>query len=276
MIKNPSKMSSRNWETNGYLKKNIRLLFSKLIDLQHRLIPIPIFLWKYIYRFKFSYDFFITRFYGQECFMSSYYDKKRINGNSRSNLDYWSSRESLYWHYWRFNDKNKSRLLDLYYSFPNLFKGRVLEIGFGIGRYYSFLRDLTSFDKYYGLEANYFCIKESENNFPEVSFINKSINQFDKNFIDENEIDSVYIFGGVLFYLSPKELDNFFLKVINCKNILILDEGADQDLKRKDNTIMFNFSDRIAKMWNKKVEEIVKFKIKKRGGIYSAILLRNN
>lgn len=66
-----------------------------------------------------------------------------------------------------------------------------------------------------------------------------------------------------------------FGKFLYCKNILILDEGADQDLYREDNTIMYDITPRIAKVWNKTPDQIVKLKIKKRGVIYSALLLSN-
>lgn len=159
-------MTVRNWKTQGYLKNIVRSFFASIIHFQHRNLTIPIFIWKFIYKYKFSYNFYLIRFYGQECFLADYSDRKRISCKSKANLDYWSSIRSLYWHYWRINDKNESRLLDLFYTFPNIFKGRVLEIGFGIGRYYSFLKKLNSFYEYFALEANYFCVKESSIIYP--------------------------------------------------------------------------------------------------------------
>ena len=61
----------------------------KIIYLQHKKLPMPLFLFDLLYRSKIG--ILIFGVYGWHCFESSYCARE-------NHLSYWMSKESLYWH----------------------------------------------------------------------------------------------------------------------------------------------------------------------------------
>ena len=247
-----------------------------LVVMQHRVLPIPLSAWRKFYSSRKVFNNNFLRYYGQLCFMSAYRSNKRLSGGGDSNSDYWLSRESLYWHYWKITDFNEGRMRDLIYSHKNVLEGNALELGFGLGKHYRFIKKYSSFTNYYATEINSYCVKESILEFPEVRFIENRIQGITRETVDKFRINTIFSFGGVLFYLTPAEIDVLFSSFKNVQNIVILDEGEDEDHFREDNTVMYDFSSRIASVWGKNRDQIIKTRILKDRGIYSMLVLSKN
>ena len=72
----------------------------KVIFFQHRVFPIPLFLYDYLFRFHITKVLF--NFYGHHIWLYKYGVRE---GN---HLGYWNSKDSLYWHFWCQTDINEN------------------------------------------------------------------------------------------------------------------------------------------------------------------------
>jgi trans-aconitate methyltransferase len=158
------------------------------------------------------------------------------------NLHYWLSRESLYWHFWRQTDTTPEPLQMLVERIPALSDPSLtaLELGFGIGKNRYFHPKLFPFRKYIGVEANPYCVDVARQRMPDVEVV-CALN----NAVGNIKADVLFVFGGVLMYQSPEEVDSLFRSLKDLKALVILGEGADSDWVREDQTIMYDFRSRL-------------------------------
>lgn len=217
----------------------------RLIAFQHKKLPVPLLVFDFIFRSKFSRKLF--NFYGTAVFQSPYL----LRG--KKNLDFWLSRDSLYWHFWRQTDTNDKILKEVLSLDPikECMGNKELiavEIGFGIGKNYAKNLKNNNFKKYIAIEPNvYLCGYakkkfESEKNF---EIVNTTISEF----IDQNlDFNILFCSGGVFMYADPNTVNRFFesLRGKNVKIIIILNEGTPgNDICREDGTVIYNFRKRL-------------------------------
>ena len=205
----------------------------KIFKLQHKYLPIPLKIFQFIYSFKLLSRVF--RFYGDACFELDYVDTVKENYD-----DYWLSKRSMYWHYLHFTD---TFLTDdfktVFYTFPSLFKNKkICDYGTGVGKIYN---QFSKILKMTMIEKNKYCCEFLKKKFKNYTIING-----DYKVIKELEIDTLIVTGGVLMYLSQVEIDEFFENIKNIKNLVIIDEGADNDtIRDNDPSIMYDFKKRL-------------------------------
>lgn len=228
------------------MKALIKQILLKLISCQHKLLPMPLGMFRFLYSFRFIKTNFA--FYGNGVFLSTY----SVPG--RDNLSYWLSQESLYWHFWRQTDVDTTELQEVL-AIPEV---RILladksltavELGFGVGKNYGTLLRRNRLKKYVAVEANrYLC------NFTAHKFRNECnlfiINQTIKDFVQGDfKFDILICAGGVLMYLDKETIDVLFdsLPRRGVQAVMILNEGtALDDIIRQDNTTMYNFRKRLS------------------------------
>ena len=231
----------------------VKNLVRRTIRAQHELMPISFRAFDWIYaspnrRKRFG-------FYGREVFLSGYNHYRITNGN----LDYWMSPESLYWHLWRQSEWNRGELSEII-SRPDLRglfdspTGTAVELGFGIGKNYFAIRDRIRVKCYIGVEPNASCVqyaarKAAKLNDDRLQLVNSEAIAFLER-PECQEFDLLLVFGGVLMYFSPDEIDRLFsaAKAKAVSSIVILNEGVSgskEDWYRPDNTVMYNFERRL-------------------------------
>lgn len=217
-----------------------------LIYTQHKTLPIPFFVFDYLFRLKVIRLLF--SFYIHHVFMSSY-DRRK------DNTSYWLSQESLYWYIYS-RDTSGITLLQEVISVPEiqeLLQNNslvVAELGFGIGRNYEYLRKITNFKQYIAVEQNPFACNLSRKKFkePNFSIINQSIQKFMETDI---RFDVLFVFGGVLMYLDETAIDAFFEKLPRkgVEKIVILTEGTTKDdIYLGDGAALYNFQKRLERV----------------------------
>jgi hypothetical protein len=194
-------------------------------------------------------------FYGREVFHSGYNSQRIASGN----LDYWMSPEALYWHLWRQTEWDRAELSQIMESddLKGVFdaaSNTAVELGFGIGKNYFAIRERIKLGKYIGVEPNPACVryaaaKASKLHDRRLQLVNASA----VDFLESSgcqDFDLLLVFGGVLMYLSPEELDRVFaaIKVKKVSKVVILNEGVPgsrKDWHRPDSTVMYNFEQRL-------------------------------
>ena len=256
--------------------KRFRNALTNLIRYQHRVLPLPLSVWKLIYRKKRFATVPIVRFYGQECFLADYLDTSRLDRGAQGNINYWLSKKSLYWHYWKAPYTDIGRIEDIGYTFPGIFSGNILELGFGIGRYFPEIMNFSSEMNYYALEPNKYCIEETKKAYPQIKCICSKANEIPDKFIENNNITKVFVFGGVLAFLSLEEMKDLFEEFKSCSLIIVLNEGGDEDIIREDNTIVHDIPSRVSEIWEKPVNKILKHKTKRINGIYDVLIFERD
>lgn len=223
--------------------KNITWL-EKSINFQHKNFPIPLAIYDYIYRFNITKVLF--NFYGYHVW------RVRYNTREGNHLNYWNSKESLYWHFWRQTDKNqdikeilKIPRINSFLQNDNLI---ACEFGFGIGKHYRQHWKRNNLKEYIAIDVNkYICdynkryYKENKN----LSIINSSAEEF----INSNHKFDILISSGEVFaYIEPKLVDYIFMKLKEkgVEVVIILNEGCmTQDIIWEDGTIEYNFKKRL-------------------------------
>lgn len=225
-----------NW-IDHFLYTNI--LIRKIIHFQHKILPMPLIIFDFIFRKKTGRLLF--NFYGRNVFGYSYLTRDKDNDK------YWLSRDSLYWHFWRQSDLNAKQLKEIL-SVVSLQSTNVVEVGFGLGRNYRLLHN--GVNSYTAVEPNkYLCeyvVKKigSDKNF-------KIINQSTEKFISHNpKFDVLVATNGVFMYVDKEIVDKFFssLKNMGVKIAIFLNEGsANKDVFREDGTVMYDFKSRLVK-----------------------------
>ena len=214
-------------------------LIEKIIHFQHKILPIPLNVFDFIFRTKTGRLLF--NFYGRNVFGYSYLSRNKDNDK------YWLSRDSLYWHFWRQSDLNNKQLKEIL-SIVSLQSTKVVEIGFGLGRNYRLLHN--GVNSYTAVEPNkYLCDYAAKKFSGDKNF--KIINQPIEKFLRNNhKFDVLVATNGVFMYVSKKIVDEFFLALPSAGVgiTIFLNEGsANGDVFRDDNTVMYDFKSRLIK-----------------------------
>ena len=214
----------------------IKHSIKNVISQQHRRWPMPLALFDRMFRSKLGKRL-LSR-YGQVCFQTAYHDFRMRDGN----LDYWMSRESLYWHFWRQTDTTPEPLRELRLRIPALNDPNLTaaELGFGIGKNRYLHPNLFPFRRYIGIEPNPHCVDVARRRLPEVELICA-----ESRSVEALEVDVLFVFGGVLMYQESADIDRMFRSFSRLKALVILDEGADTDWVREDRTTMYDFRSRL-------------------------------
>ena len=226
-----------------HFTKNITWL-ERGISFQHRHFPIPLTIYDYFYRLNITKVLF--NYYGYHVWRVKY---TKRNGN---HLDYWNSKESLYWHFWRQTDRNndikeilKIPQINAFLQNSNLIAA---EFGFGIGKHYRQHWSSNNLREYIAIDVNkYVCdynkkyYRRNEN----LTVINSSAEDFINS---EQKFDILISSGEVFAYIKPELVDYIFskLKEKGVKAVIILNEGCmTHDIIWEDGTIEYNFKKRL-------------------------------
>ena len=96
-------------------------LIKKILRFQHKHLPLPLIIYKYLFINKKIYKFFYK--YYLLC-----YDTDVNNDNptdTQFNQSYWLSKRALYWHYTHLHHNRFTTIVDFVYKkFNHLFKGK--------------------------------------------------------------------------------------------------------------------------------------------------------
>jgi hypothetical protein len=226
------------------MKQLLNNLFQGVVAFQHTHAPLPLPLFDGLFRLRLARR--VAGRYGQACFNAHYHQDRMEVGN----LDYWMSKDSLYWHFWRQTDTSPDAIRIAQQLAPPL-RDKTLkaaELGFGIGKNRFFHKDLFPFERYVGVEPNTHCAAVARSRMPSIEVRELTI----MDFIDSKEhFDILLVFGGVLMYMPPNDVDRLFVALgeRDLKCVLILDEGVgegEDDDARSDGTIMYNFQKRLS------------------------------
>lgn len=214
----------------------LKSLIKHAIAAQHRIAPMPLPLFDRLFRSKARRR--LLGPYGQVCFSTAYNDFRLAQGNR----SYWLSKESLYWHFWRQTDTTPEVLRSLFERIPALRDPALtaVELGFGIGKNRYFHPELFPYRNFIGVEPNPYCVEVARKRMPDIKVLCT-----DNHTVKEMQPDVLLVFGGVLMYMEPAEIDSIFASLRGLKALVILDEGADADWVRDDNTVMYDFLSRL-------------------------------
>lgn len=205
-------------------------LIRRVIYFQHQILPLPLPVFDFIFRSKTRRLLFNS--YGSHIFRYSYLARKR------DNYDYWISRDSLYWHFWRQSDTNQEQLRKIL-SIVSLQSLNIVEIGFGIGRNYKILQKEKP-RHYVAVEPNKHLCDYVAKNFRNLEVVCQPLKDF-----APREFDVLIATNGVFMYLDKKTVDHFFSS-LKIKVAIFLNEGSPNgDVLREDNTTMYDFKSRL-------------------------------
>jgi hypothetical protein len=216
----------------------------KIIVFQHKNFPIPLKLYDYLFRFNITKVLF--NFYGYHVWRVKY------NAREGDHLNYWKSKESLYWHFWRQSDKNQD--IKVVLNIPQInacLQNNNLvacEFGFGIGKYYRQNWSNNKLKEYLAVDINkYICDynKKYYKNKKNLEVINSSAEDFINS---DHKFDILIASGEVFAYVEPKIIDYMFQQLIKkgVKFVIILGEGCmTHDIIWPDGTIEYNFKKRL-------------------------------
>jgi hypothetical protein len=216
----------------------------KLIVFQHKNFPIPLKLYDYLFRLNITKVLF--NFYG--------YHVWRVKYNTRDgdHLNYWRSKESLFWHFWRQTDKNQdiNGILQIPPINACLQNNDLVacELGFGIGKYYRQNWCNNNLKEYLAVDLNkYICDynKKYYKKYKNLKIINSSAEEFINS---DQKFDILIASGEVFAYIEPKIVDSIFRQLSGkgVKYVIILGEGCmTQDIVWPDGTIEYNFKKRL-------------------------------
>ena len=242
----------------------------KLIYTQHRLLPMPLWAFDWIFRSGFRRRLF--DFYGANVAKYSYLRRE-------GQLDYWLSKESLYWHFWRQTDTHAKTLREVASSLNTIvFKNEAtsltaVELGFGVGKDYAKFFKRLNFKKYIAVEPNAYLCDYAVKKFlfdKNLEIINALVGDFIEQ---RRSFDFLFCSGGVFMYLDQPNVNAFFqsLKGAGVKVIIILNEGTPgDDITRDDRTTMFNFKQRLITSGYSNARFIEK---QKENGVYSYFVM---
>ena len=223
--------------------KSIKWL-EKAIIFQHRFFPIPLTLYDYIFRSNIVKVLF--NFYGYHIWRIKYTKRE---GN---HLNYWNSKESLYWHFWRQTDKNENikEILEIPEINACLQNSELVacELGFGLGKHYRQEWSNNKLKEYLAVDTNkYIC--EYNKRYYKRNKNFKVINSSAEEFINsEQKFDILITSGEVFAYMEPKLVDHIIqkLKKKGVKFVIILNEGSmTEDILWPDGTYEYNFKKRL-------------------------------
>jgi hypothetical protein len=223
--------------------KNIKWL-EKAIYFQHRHFPIPLFLYDYFFRLNITKVLF--NFYGYHIWRVKYAERE---GNQ---LEYWNSKESLYWHFWRQTDKdiNIDEILKIPQIIACLEDSELIacELGFGLGKYYRQQWHNNKLKKYLAVDTNKYICEYNRRYYKKYKNL-EIINLPAEDFINSNQKFDILISSGEVFaYIKPSLVDHIIqkLKEKGVKVVIILGEGTmDDDIVWPDGTIEYNFKKRL-------------------------------
>ena len=218
-------------------------VLGRLIHLQHQILPMPIGLFDRLFQIKSVRSLF--NFYAHHVFMSAY--------DSRTNTtEYWLSKAPMYWFFYsryQIDFEKIDRMLKMpeVSAFLQDSSLTAVELGFGIGRNYRYLREQIDLRKYVAVEINSFACDYARNQYPDPNL--QVINQSIEAFVAESfPFEVLLVFGRVLMYLPPPVLDQLIASLPGrgVKKILIFAEGSQgEDRYFPDGTIMYNFKHRL-------------------------------
>jgi hypothetical protein len=229
-----------NWDR---FTKNIAWL-EKAIGFQHKNFPIPLPVYDYLYRFNITKV--ILNYYGYHVWQVKY---KTREGN---HLNYWNSKESLYWHFWRQTDRNKDIKEILRIPRINSYLQNndltACEFGFGIGKHYRQHWSNNNLREYIAVDVNkYVCDYNKKYYKGKKNF--KVNNSSAEEFINSDQKFDILITSGEVFaYIEPNLVDYIFqkLKGRGVEVVIILNEGCmTHDIIWEDGTIEYNFKKRL-------------------------------
>ncbi len=195
-------------------------LIKKLLRLQHQYLPMPIFIYKNLFRWKIFHKFFYKYFL--LCFDTDLNHKKP--NTFEFNQKYWLSKRALYWHYAHLHHNRFSDIFEnIYKNHKYLFENKkICDFMAGLGVYYldkKFL-NLTF------IEGNKYCCDFLKKNYPNSRIANGDW-EIIKDYKDS--IDTLILTSGCLIYLDSKEIEDFFKITSKIKNFIIIHEGTDLD-----------------------------------------------
>ena len=196
----------------------IKKILKIFLRLQHTYLPIPLIIYKYLFKFEKSHKFFYS--YYRLCFDTDFNHKKP--NTSEFNQSYWLSKRSLYWHYThlhhnRFTSLYNEILKKYYHLFENK---KVCDLMAGIS---PFFKSNKNFDLMF-IEGNSHCCKILKKSFPNSNVIKGSWDLIEKY---QDEVETLFISSGCLIYLSSEEVEKFFKITNKIKNFVFIHEGTD-------------------------------------------------
>ena len=238
------------------LKKTLKQFYDRYAELtlksqflrqviywQHQVLPMPIALFDQLFRVKLVRKGF--NFYAHHVFMCAYDRRKDTE-------DYWLSKEALYWFFYSRYHADTGQI-DQILQVPEVSAFlrddslTAVELGFGIGRNYRYLRNHICLKKYIAIELNSFACKYAAAEYSEPNF--KVLNQSIEEFTNETfPFEVLLVFGRVLMYLPPPVLAQLIASLPRrgVRKILVLAEGSQgPDRQFPDGTIMYNFRQRL-------------------------------
>jgi len=223
--------------------KNLTWL-EKFIHFQHNTFPIPLPLYDYFFRFNITKVLF--NFYGYHIWTLKY------NAREGNHLNYWNSKESLYWHFWRQTDKNNNikEVLAIPQISACLKNNEFIacELGFGLGKYYRQEWRNNNLKEYLAVDTNKFICDYNKKYYSKTKNLNV-VHSSAENFINSGKNFDILIASGEVFaYIEPKLVDHIFqkLKSKGVKTVIILGEGCmTEDILWEDGTYEYNFKKRL-------------------------------
>ena len=242
-------------------------MLKKILRTQHKYLPIPLFIYKYLFRYKFLLS--ISLRYGKLCYDT---DLKTYGGSSKSLQIYWNSKRSLYWHYmWLYFNRFDKAFLEICQKYPNIFlEKRVCDLMTGMGAPYlinKFKQKMTM------IEKNKYCCHFLKKNFPQNKIINDSWQYLEKI---SNEIDTLVLLSGCLILLDKDEIETFFKITKNVKNFVMLNDGADNDTFAENGTNHYDIKTRLEKYNHNFKDSKIFIERKKDSKMYLKFLMINN
>jgi hypothetical protein len=216
----------------------------KVIVFQHKNFPIPLPIYDRFFRFNINKVIF--NFYG--------YHIWRIKYGSRAgnHLDYWNSKDSLYWHFWRQTDRNV--IIKDVLAIPKikecLYNNELTacEFGFGLGKYYRQEWSKNNLKEYLAVDTNKYVCDYNRKYYRNTKNL-RVVNSSAEDFINSGQNFDILIASGEVFaYIEPKLIDHIFqnLKSKGVKTVIILGEGCmTEDILWPDGTYEYNFKKRL-------------------------------
>lgn len=223
--------------------KNISWLKNAII-FQHRFFPIPLRLYDYFFRFNITKVIF--NFYGYHIWQIKYLARDGDHSN------YWNSKDSLYWHFWRQSDKNEhiKGIIEIPQIRDCLQNSELVacELGFGIGKFYRQHWSNNKLKKYIAVDINKYICEYNKRYYKKrgnLTVVNSSAEEF----INSDQTFDILIASGEVFaYIQPDQVDYIIskLKQKGVKIVIILSEGTmGNDIAWPDGTYEYNFKKRL-------------------------------
>ena len=216
----------------------------KVIYFQHRIFPIPLFKYDYIFRTKFIR--FLFNFYGHHIWLFKYGVR---DGN---HLGYWNSKDSLYWHFFRQTDKNRN-IKDVL-AIPQIsvcFQNSELiacELGFGLGIFYRQHWCNNNLKEFLAVDTNKYVCDYNKKYYKKIKNL-RVINLSAEDFINSKQNFDILIASGEVFgYIKPKLVDHIFQKLREkgVKIVIILGEGCmTEDILLPNGNYRYNFKNKL-------------------------------